>query len=74
MLAFPVRRMTPEDFRRVCPHLKITSFTFENTLEGRTSSARNSFSYKWKNLSNLPVLAFEIVTLKYDPFDEPMVG
>jgi len=68
---FPDRKAIVLD---VCPHVKITSFTFENTLEGRTSSSRNSFKYEWKNVSSLPVLAFEIVTLKYDPFDEPMLG
>jgi hypothetical protein len=54
--------------------MKITSFAFENTLEGRVASSRNSFTYQWKNVSSLPVLAFEVVTLKYDPFDEPMTG
>lgn len=58
----------------ICPHVKITIFAFENTLEGRISSPKNSFRYQWKNVSNLPVLAFELVTLKYDPFDEPMLG
>jgi hypothetical protein len=68
---FPDRKAIVLD---VCPHVKITSFTFENTLEGRTTSSRNSFTYGWKNVGTLPVLAFEIVTLKYDPFDEPLLG
>jgi hypothetical protein len=68
---FPDRKAIVLD---ICPHVKITSFTFENTLEGRVSSSRNSFSYQWKNVSSSPVLAFEVVTLKYDPFDEPMIG
>jgi len=51
---FPDRKAIVLD---VCPHVKITSFTFENTLEGRTSSSRNSFKYEWKNVSSLPVLA-----------------
>src|SRR5262249_54581154 len=58
----------------ICPHVKITSFTFENTIEEQMSSSRNSFSYQWKNVSSSPVLAFEVVTLQYDPFDEPMIG
>lgn len=58
----------------ISPHVKITSFAFENTLEGRVASSRNSFTYQWKNVGALPVLAFELVTLKYDPFDEPMTG
>lgn len=68
---FPDRKAIVLD---VSPHVKITSFAFENTLEGRVASSRNSFTYQWKNASTLPVLAFELVTLKYDPFDEPMTG
>ena len=68
---FPDRKAIVLD---ICPHVKITKFTFENTTEGRTYSSRNTFSYEWKNVSPSPVLAFELVTLKYDPFDEPMTG
>jgi hypothetical protein len=68
---FPDRKAIVID---VSPHVKITSFTFENSIEGRASSSRNTFSYQWKNAGTVPVLAFEIVTLKYDPFDEPMSG
>ena len=68
---FPDRKAIVLD---ISPHVKITSFAFENTLEGRIASSRNSFTYQWKNVGTLPVLAFELVTLKYDPFDEPMTG
>lgn len=68
---FPDRKAIVLD---ICPHVKITSFSFENTLEGRVASSRNSFRYEWKNVTTLPVLAFELVTLKYDPFDEPITG
>lgn len=68
---FPDRKAIILD---ISPHVKITSFSFENTLEGRVSSSRHSFKYEWKNASSQPVLAFELVTLKYDPFDEPMTG
>ncbi|MBI4560262.1 MAG: hypothetical protein HY706_21955 [Candidatus Hydrogenedentes bacterium] len=68
---FPDRKAIVLD---ISPHIKITSFTFENTLEGRISSSRNSFTYQWRNAGTVPVLAFELVTLKYDPFDEPMTG
>jgi hypothetical protein len=68
---FPDRKAIVLD---ICPHVKITSFAFENTIEGRASTSRNSFTYQWKNVSPSPVLAFELVTLKYDPFDEPMTG
>jgi hypothetical protein len=28
----------------------------------------------WKNIGKQPVVAFEISILKYDPFDEPLIG
>lgn len=68
---FPDRKAIILD---ISPHVKITSFSFENTLEGRVSTSRNAFNYKWHNTGAVPVLAFEIVTLKYDPFDEPIRG
>jgi hypothetical protein len=68
---FPDRKAIIVD---ISPHVKIMSFAFENAVEGRAASSRNSFTYQWKNASTLPVLAFELVTLKYDPFDEPMTG
>jgi hypothetical protein len=67
---FPDRKAIVLD---ICPHVKITNFLFYNTLDDRRSQ-ENIFTYDWKNVSNLPVLAFELVTLKYDPFDEPMLG
>jgi len=68
---FPDRKAIVLD---ICPHVKITSFAFENAVEGRVSSSRNSFTYQWRNVSTVPILAFQLVTLKYDPFDEPMTG
>jgi hypothetical protein len=68
---FPDRKAIVLD---ICPHLKITRFTFENTVEGRVSSSRNTFTYQWRNAGTVPILAFELVTLKYDPFDEPVTG
>jgi hypothetical protein len=68
---FPDRKTIILD---ISPHMKITSFAFENTLEGRVSTSRHTFKYEWKNASSQPVLAFEVVTLKYDPFDESITG
>jgi hypothetical protein len=68
---FPDRKAIVLD---ISPHVKITSFAFENTIEGRSASSRHSFTYQWKNISTQPVLALEIVTLKYDPFDESTTG
>jgi hypothetical protein len=80
-LIFPPRALAQDRFNfpdrkaivlDICPHLKLTSFTFENTLAA--SSPKNFFRYEWRNVSNQAVPAFELVTLKYDPFDEPMLG
>jgi hypothetical protein len=29
---------------------------------------------KWKNVADQPIVAFEIVILKYDPFDRRLIG
>lgn len=56
------------------PHVKINSFSFGNGIRRGTLDWENSFVYEWTNVSVQPVIAFELVTLKYDPFDKPMRG
>jgi len=46
---FPDRKAIVID---ICPHIKITSFSFENTIEGRVASSKHSFRYQWKNVSS----------------------
>jgi hypothetical protein len=67
---FPDRKEVVLD---ICPHVKITNLAFYNTTDNR-NSPEHRFRYDWKNVGSLAVLAFELVTLKYDPFDEPMLG
>ena len=40
---FPDRKAIILD---ISPHVNITSFAFENTMEGRVASSRNSFTYQ----------------------------
>lgn len=55
-----------------CPHVEITSFSFENQDRGR--DARFVENFAWKSTAAQPIVAFEIVVLKYDAFNERMIG
>lgn len=56
----------------VSPHVELTNFTFGN----RYADRRNRFEQhlSWKNVGQQPVVAFEVVILKYDAFDQREVG
>jgi hypothetical protein len=56
----------------VCPHLKITSFSFSNVHE--RSMDRFKTEYSWENTGDKDIIAFEIVVLKYDPFNRQLIG
>lgn len=60
------------------PHVEITNFTFanEDSDRGRGLSTETRFmsNYSWKSTSQQPIGALEIVMLKYDAFDERLVG
>lgn len=62
---FPDRRALMMD---TCPHVKLTDFHWKNFSE------RHLFNYSWTNVGKQPIVAFEIVTLKYDPFNQPQLG
>ena len=54
------------------PQVEITDFSFANTfISGRT---RFQQSATWRNIGGVPVVAFEIVILKYDAFDQRLFG
>ena len=56
----------------ICPHVEITSFSFANQdRERRTQVVTN---YSWRSTAQKPIVAFEIVMLKYDAFDERLIG
>ncbi len=59
----------------VCPDVEITSFEFENRRDdARFADVRFRQNASWKNIGTQPVIAFEIVVLKYDPFNRREIG
>ncbi|WP_156473061.1 hypothetical protein [Pseudorhodoferax sp. Leaf265] len=62
----------------VSPHVELTQFTFSNEDRDRgrglSSDTRFIANYSWKNTSQQPIIALEIVMLKYDAFDERLIG
>ena len=54
-------------------HIELTSFVFGNVRDDRSSLEFRS-RYTWKNIGEQTVVAFEIVMLKYDPFNRPLRG
>ncbi|MBI3015138.1 MAG: hypothetical protein HYY65_08795 [Candidatus Tectomicrobia bacterium] len=52
------------------------NFSFENFVreEGKNRTEGHRFRYQWANTGTQPIVAFEVVTLLYDPFDEPLPG
>jgi hypothetical protein len=55
-----------------CPSVELSSFTFDN--QSTDNSDRFHQGMKWKNIGNQPLVAFEIVILKYDAFNRRMIG
>lgn len=62
----------------ISPHVEITSFSFSNQDRDRgrglSTDTRFQANYAWKSTSTQPIVAIEIVMLKYDAFDERLVG
>lgn len=67
--SYPNRRAVVAD---VCPHLKITSFTFQTVYE--RSMDRFKSNYSWKNVGSQGIESFELIILKYDPFNDQLIG
>ena len=55
-----------------CPYIQLSDFMFENAWA--TPANRFHEELTWKNVGSQPVIAFEIVILKYDAFDRRLVG
>lgn len=62
----------------ISPHVEITSFSFSNQDRDRgrglSSDTRFQANYAWKSTSSQPIVAIEVVMLKYDAFDERLIG
>jgi hypothetical protein len=55
-----------------CPYIKLTNFWFGNRYE--RNSCRFVQSMTWTNIGTQPVVAFEIVILRYDAFNQRING
>jgi len=55
-----------------CPYVELSEFSFENRYSDRASRFFQNLS--WKNVGEQPIVAFEIVILKYDPFNRRQIG
>lgn len=54
------------------PAIELSGFYFENTSNDRRDRFEQHIS--WKNIGQQSIIAFEIVILKYDAFDQREVG
>lgn len=54
------------------PHVKLSNFFFGNIYAERRTRFEQKMS--WENIGTQPLSAFEIVVLKYDAFDQRMIG
>jgi hypothetical protein len=55
-----------------CPHVELSGFSFGNRYADRRTRFEQNLS--WKNIGTQPLSAFEIVVLKYDAFDQRVIG
>jgi hypothetical protein len=55
-----------------CPYVELTNFKFENRYERNSHHFVQSMT--WKNIGNQPIVAFEIVILRYDAFNQRING
>jgi hypothetical protein len=56
----------------ICPHVALSNFSFQNRYADRRTRFEQNMS--WKNVGTQPLIAFEIVVLKYDAFDQRVIG
>jgi hypothetical protein len=56
----------------VSPHIELSEFSFQNTSRDRRDRFEQGLT--WKNIGKQPVVATEIIVLKYDPFDQRQIG
>ena len=55
-----------------CTFIELSGFRFQNNYTDRRTRFEQDLS--WKNTGSQPILAFEVVILKYDAFDQRMIG
>lgn len=54
------------------PSIELSGFEFRNVYKDGRS--RFNQDMRWKNVGDKPIAAFEIVVLKYDAFDQRLIG
>jgi hypothetical protein len=54
------------------PYVKLEGFAFKN--EYRDRRFRLVTDLGWRNTGDKPIVAFEVVTMRYDPFNRPLSG
>lgn len=56
----------------ICPHIELSEFSFANAdAKGRT---RFEQYLSWKNIGTQAAVAIDLVILKYDAFDQRVIG
>ncbi len=55
-----------------CPYVELSGFSFQNRFDDRRTRFEQNLS--WKNVGTQPLVAFEVVILKYDPFNRRQIG
>lgn len=55
-----------------CPFVELSGFSFKNEYADRATRFNQDLT--WKNTGTQPILAIEVVILKYDAFDRRLVG
>lgn len=55
-----------------CPHVELSNFSFANRYADRRTRFEQNLS--WKNVGSQALAAFEVVVLKYDAFDQRVIG
>ena len=55
-----------------CPHVQLSAFSYGNGYD--RGGTRFHQDLTWKNIGTLPIVAFEVVILKYDPFNRRLIG
>lgn len=53
-------------------YVELSNFKFENRFDG--NQTRLVTDLNWKNVSTKVITAFEVVVLRYDPFNRPIPG
>lgn len=55
-----------------CPFVELSAFSYSNNTTSQ--GTRFNEQLTWKNIGSQPIVAFEVVILKYDAFNRRMLG